>query len=172
LLGIGRPALIFFMKTVTINSRKFDGKIRRSWKCELLEETSDYWLFVGEFAEEIRHSKLDVIRRGTVSYEYYWKETWFNVFRFHEPEGDFKFFYCNLNLPPKFEQNILDYVDLDIDVLVHSDYSFEILDEDEFCENADFFQYPKDLILKTYICLKELLSKIERRQFPFNCKNL
>lgn len=71
---------------VSINSRKFDGKIHRSWKAEFVEQKNTLLLFVGVFDEEIRHPQLGLIRRGTVSYEYYWLDRWFNVFRFHEPE--------------------------------------------------------------------------------------
>jgi uncharacterized protein len=152
---------------ITVNSRKLDNSVQRTWICEAIEETADYWLFVGKFDREIRHKQLGVIRLGTVSYEYYFKNRWFNVFRFHEPEGDLKFYYCNINLPPKFENNVLDYIDLDLDVLVQKDFSFEILDEDEFKQNSKLFRYSDALKLKVEMTLNELLSNITQRQFPF-----
>lgn len=157
---------------ILINSRKFDNSIHRSWKCVLLKETDEMWTFVGEFEEEVRHPKLGVIRRGTISYEYYWKQKWFNIFRFHEPEGELKFYYCNINTPPKFENDILDYIDLDIDVLVQKDFSFKILDEDEFEENSKKFAYSEDIKLKIQKSLKQLLKKIEEKSFPFDHKNI
>jgi uncharacterized protein len=156
---------------ITINSRKLDNSIHRSWTCKLVEETEDYWLFAGKFDRQVEHKQLGVIRPGTISYEYYFKHEWFNIFRFHEPEGEFKFYYCNLNLPPKFEDNVLDYVDLDIDVLVRKDLSFEILDEDEFAENSVLFGYSDELKMKITESLAELILLISRRQFPFD-KNL
>ena len=159
----------------TINSRKFDNSINRSWSCRILEESEKLLIFEGIFESEITHSELGTIRPGTISYEYYWKEKWFNVFRFHEPEGDFKFFYCNINLPPIFHNRILDYIDLDIDVLVSKDFSVRILDEEEFKTNSIKFQYPNELIHKTYRSLNELLSLISQRAFPFDkdtCKLL
>jgi uncharacterized protein len=155
---------------ITVNSRKSDNSIQRSWQCEFLEETSGYWLFVGKFDREITHNDLGVIRLGTISYEYYFKTEWFNVFRFHEPEGDFKFYYCNINMPPKFENNVLDYVDLDLDVLVRKDLSFVILDEDEFAENSKLFGYSAELKLQVETTLNELLLNITQRQFPFDSK--
>lgn len=153
---------------VKINSRKFDGTISRSWDCQLLEQTDDYWLFFGEFENEVSHPKLGIIRRKTKSFEYYFKEKLFNVFRFHEPEGELKYFYCNINLPPIFENKVLDYIDLDIDVLVKKDLSFEILDEDEFEENSVRFQYQPELITKVNKNLDTLLSLIHTRSFPFD----
>lgn len=153
---------------ITINSRKFDGSIHRSWQCELLNKTDKYWLFVGEFEKEISHSKLGVIRRKTISYEYYFKDKWFNVFRFHEPEGKLKFYYCNINMPPVFENGVLDYVDLDIDILVQKDFSFEILDEDEFAENSLKHKYNSELRSQVDKTLDELKSLIRQRIFPFD----
>ncbi len=155
-------------KLITINSYKFDGKIHRSWKAKLIEQKNSLLIFVGEFEKEVKHSHLGVIRRGTVSYEFYWLDLWYNVFRFHEPDGDLRNYYCNVNLPPKFENGVLDYIDLDIDVLVWKDFRYEILDLDEFAENAKIFNYSEDLIEKAKDNLAKLLRLIENRKFPFN----
>jgi uncharacterized protein len=156
---------------ITINSRKIDNSIHRTWKCDLVEETLDYWLFVGKFEDEVSHKQLGIIKAETISYEYYFKNKMFNVFRFHEPNGEFKFYYCNVNLPPEFENNVLDYVDLDIDVLVKKDFTFEILDEDEFQENSKRFGYSDELKRKVKESLAELIEMIQTNRFPFY-KNL
>lgn len=157
-------------KPVVINSRKFDGTIHKSWSCELINETPDYYLFLGIFQSEIKHPHLGVIRPGTASYEYYWKRECYNVFRFVEPEGVFRNFYCNINLPPTFSGNVLDYIDLDIDVLVWKDFSCQILDRDEFESNAAKYQYPSETRIEAKKSLRELLRLIENRQFPFDIK--
>jgi uncharacterized protein len=156
---------------VTINSRKFDNEIHKSWRAELLSETDDLLTFVGIFEKEISHSHLGVIRRGTVSYEFYWKHYWFNIFRFHEPEGELRNFYCNLNQPPIFENRVLDYIDLDVDVLVWRDYSFQILDMDEFEAHALKYKYSPEIRRKVELALKELILMIEHRTFPFDYKS-
>ena len=155
-------------KAITINSRKYDGSIHRSWQATLIEQSTSLLKFVGEFDQVIKHQHIGVIRRGTISYEYYWLDRWYNVFRFHEPNGEFRNFYCNINLPPIFDNDVLDYIDLDIDVLIWKDFSYSILDLDEFEENAVIFKYPKELITKIKMNLKELIHQIEHRKFPFD----
>ena len=152
---------------ITVVSRKYDGRIGRSWKCRLVKEELPLLEFVGEFDREVVHTDLGLIRRGTVSYEYYWTDRWFNVFRFHEPEGELKFFYCNINTPPTFNDGSLDYVDLDIDLLVRPDYSITILDELEFEANAEAFGIPDDVRQRARTSVDELTGIIERREFPF-----
>ena len=122
---------------------------------------------VGEFDQEVVHTDLGLIRRGTVSYEYYWTNRWYNVFRFHEPEGELKYFYCNINTPPTFNDGNLEYVDLDIDLLVRPDYSIAILDELEFEANAEAFAIPEDVRQRARKSVDELTDMIERREFPF-----
>lgn len=155
---------------ITINSRKFDGSIRRSWNCALQQTNADLLIFVGEFESEVIHPQLGVIRPGTVSYEYYWLGRWYNVFRFHEPDGQLRNYYCNLNMPPSFENGVLDYVDLDIDVLVWPDYSIEVLDLDDYEKNAERYGYPEQVRKMAAKSLEEVLELIGNRDFPFDVK--
>jgi hypothetical protein len=155
---------------VTINSRKFDGSIRRSWTCRLVEQDGPLLVFEGVFDLDVQHDDLGFIRRGTVSYEYYWRDRWYNVFRFHEPEGDLRNYYCNINMPPVFENGVLDYVDLDLDVLVWKDFSYRILDREDFEENAEKYGYSEELRNKVEDSLKEITELINTRSFPFGKK--
>ncbi len=151
---------------ITINSRKFDGSIRRSWQCDLVEQNGPLYIFRGVFEQEVLHPDLGTIRRGTISYEYYWLDRWFNIFRFHEPDGQLRNFYCNISMPPAFENAVLDYIDLDIDVLIWPDWKYEILDLAEYESNARDFEYPDDVRFRVKAALEELLRMIDDRDLP------
>jgi uncharacterized protein len=155
---------------VTINSRKYDLTIRRSWQARLIETKGSLLVFVGVFAEGVQHPDLGRISSGTISYEYYWLDRWYNVFRFHEPDGTFRNWYCNINMPPKFEGSVLDYVDLDIDILIWPGKEPIVLDEDEFEENAALFNYPEEVITGSRTGLALLQRDIEAQAFPFSEK--
>ena len=152
---------------VTVNSRKFDLKVRKSWKCHLIEQADSLVRLVGEFDSDVSHAGLGSIARGTISEEYYWLDRWYNVFRFSEPDGSFRNFYCNIAMPAKFENGILDYVDLDIDVIVWPDGSVETLDEDDFAENSERFGYPREIRQNVLHSLSELRRSISADEFPF-----
>lgn len=155
---------------VIIRSRKYDGRISKSWQAELIEKSRDVLLFKGVFDFDVNHEKLGFIRRGTISYEYYWPEKWYNVFRFHQPEGELRGFYCNVAMPPRFGDEEMDYIDLDLDILANPDLSYELLDMDEFEEHTTEFGYPAEVVEKAMSGLSELIGLIENRQFPFNHK--
>lgn len=155
-------------RLVTINSRKYDGDIRRSWACTLTENNGGLIVLEGIFERDIEHPELGLIPRGTRSVEYFWPDRWYNIFRFLTPDGNLRNWYCNINMPPRFSGNTLDYVDLDIDIVVWPDMTFKLLDKDEFEENAEKFDYPSEIIQNVENAIAELYSMIKSRSFPFD----
>lgn len=155
------------LQTIRVDACKYDGSVHRSWSCQLLAETAELYTLHGVFEREIKHPLLGTIERGTFSVEYYWKKHWYNVFKFYEPDQTFRNYYCNVNTPPEFADGVLKYVDLDIDVLVKPDLSYQILDADEFATNAVKHRYPHALMRRANESLAQILALIETKQFPF-----
>ena len=153
---------------VLVISRSFDQSVRRSWKARLAGLSPPLIELIGEFDRDVEHDDLGAISLGTVSHEYYWLDRWYNVFRFHEPDGKFRNYYCNINMPPKFEDGVLDYVDLEIDIVVWPDGRQDILDRADFEASAKRFGFTDDLRAKVEKALRETLGMIGERQFPFN----
>lgn len=153
---------------ITVNSRKYDLKIRRTWTCELVERNDPLIVLVGEFEHDVEHPGLGAIRRGTISYEYFWLDRWYNIFRFHEPDGTLRNYYCNVAMPPTFVDCGLDYIDLDIDILVWPGGRYEIVDRDDFERNAVKYDYPADIRQRSKESVDELIRMIENREFPFD----
>jgi len=157
-------------QAIIVRACKYDGTEHRRWGARILKHDASLLILGARFEEEIRHALLGTIEPGTLSIEYYWLNRWYNVFRFHEPTGELRNYYCNVNVPPTFDGHVLSYVDLDIDILVAPDLSFRILDEDEFEANAAHYHYPTDVRERARGALAELVSMIESRQFPFDYK--
>jgi protein associated with RNAse G/E len=153
---------------ITVKTYKYDGRQHRSWQAEVLEQRGDLLVLLGVFNERIEHSQLGVIEPGTLSYEYYWLDRWYNVFRFHEPDGALRNYYCNINMPPKFEDGVLSYVDLDIDIYVSPELEVSVWDTDEFEEHSVRYSYPTELIDRVKATVTTLEDLIASRQFPFN----
>jgi protein associated with RNAse G/E len=159
------------LERITINARKFDGTVHRSWGASLVERNGDLLVLEGVFDSTVDHPEIGVIRPGTVSLEYYWLDRCYNIFKFSEPEGDLKCFYCNINLPPTFESGVLDYIDLDIDVLHVPGCGTRILDEEEFERNATLFGYGNSIRQVVRESLSTVLGMIDRGEHPFDVSN-
>ena len=154
-------------ETIIVRACKQDGREHRRWSAELVERNGTLLVLDAYFPEEVTHDLLGTIAVGTHSLEYYWLDRWYNIFRFAHPNGDLRNFYCNVNLPPVLAGSVLSYVDLDLDILVAPDFSYQILDKDDFEENAKLYNYSAEIQSNAAKALDELVKMIDTRAFPF-----
>jgi protein associated with RNAse G/E len=152
---------------IEVQTFKFDGQLHRTWHADLVRQEGSLIVLDARFQDEIEHDLLGTIASGTHSLEYYWLNRWYNIFRFAEPNGELRNYYCNINVPPTFAGEILSYVDLDLDILVAPDFSYQVLDEQDFESNAQIYGYPDQVQQNARRAVEELVEMIEARAFPF-----
>jgi hypothetical protein len=154
-------------ESVTVRVLKYDGTEYRRWRGRLARKETSLVVLDAQFDVEVSHHLLGEIQRGTKTIEYYWLDRWYNVFQFLNDDEKTRLYYCNINMPPTFDQNLLTYIDLDIDILVQPDFSYQVLDLAEFERNAKHYGYSKDVRMRAHAALDEAVSIIETHQFPF-----
>ena len=152
---------------ITVRVLKYNGTEYRRWSARMVSCDESLLVLDAEFEYDVKHEVLGEIPRGTRTAEYYWFNRWYNIFRFLRNDGNTRLWYCNINTPPKLENGVLSYIDLDIDVLVQPDFSHQVLDIDEFEQNAVGFGYQDELRREVQRALVEVTSLIDARQFPF-----
>ncbi len=150
-----------------VRAYKYDGVLHRTWHAELVRQEGPLVVLDARFPDEIVHDLLGTIASGTQSLEYYWLDRWYNVFRFAQPDGTLRNYYCNVNVPASFDVEILSYVDLDLDILVDPDFSYTVLDVEDFESNARRYGYTEEVQANARQALEELVKMIESRAFPF-----
>jgi protein associated with RNAse G/E len=153
---------------VEVRVFKYDANEHRRWPAFLVRRDGPLLVLDAVFNEDIEHELLGKIASGTISIEYYWLHRWYNVFRFSDRDAKFQNFYCNVSMPPSFDGHVLSYVDLDIDVLVKPDFSYQVLDLEDFEDNARALNYPLEVRENAHAALAELIGLIEARSFPFD----
>lgn len=153
--------------SIIVRVLKFNGTEHRRWKARIASRDGSLIVLDAEFEYDVKHEVLGEIPRGTLTAEYYWFNRWYNIFRFLEKDGSTRLWYCNINTPPTLEDGVLSYIDLDIDVLVQPDFTYQVLDIDEFEQNAMVFGYPDELRREVQRAIADVTSLIEARQFPF-----
>lgn len=153
---------------LTVKVFKHDGAEYRRWSGNLSHREGKLLVLKAEFDADVTHHLLGEIPRGTRTLEYYWLDRWYNIFRFLADDATTRLWYCNISTPPQLSNGELSYIDLDIDVLVRPDFSFQMLDVDEFEQNAKRYGYPENIKQRTYAAVDELTSMIGHRQFPFH----
>ena len=77
---------------------------------------------------------LDVtFKKGDRFIEYYYSDRWYNIFAVYDrDDAQIKGWYCNIGRPAVFEDGVVSYVDLALDLWVSTDGRQTVLDEDEF----------------------------------------
>lgn len=156
------------MSEILVHSCKHDGRVHRRWPARVERREGSLIVLDAFFAEEVRHPLIGTIEAGTHSTEYFWTDRWYSVFRFRTPAGRLLKFYCNINTPARLADGVLSFVDLDVDVLVEPDFSYAVLDEDEFELHAELYAYPESYRENVRLALDELLRLVEARRFPFD----
>jgi protein associated with RNAse G/E len=154
--------------SIVVRVLKYDGTQHRTWPARVVKQTDSLLVLDAVFDEHIEHDLIGTIARGTVSTEYYWLDRWYNVFKFSDPSGSLMSFYCNINMPPSFDGHVLQYVDLDVDILVKPDFAYQILDLEDFAANARAYNYPFEVRAIAQGAMKKLIQLIETRSFPFD----
>jgi hypothetical protein len=152
---------------ITVRVLKYDGTEYRRWDATMARQEDRLIVLDAEFDHDVQHHLLGEIPRGTRTLEYYWLDRWYNVFRFLEADGTTKLFYCNVNMPPTIGSSSLTYIDLDIDILVRPDFSYQILDLEEFAANSARYGYPEHVKTRSHEAVGELIAMIKARQIPF-----
>jgi len=154
------------LNEITVIARRFDGSVKRTWQCELISRETDRIKMVGVFDKTVEHADLGIIPAGTVSEEYYYFDRWYNIFRFSTPDGSLISRYCNINMPPTYVNSVLEYVDLDLDVVLWPDGKIDILDREEFEANKISYGYPRHVIDSAEAALNNILKMAKNGVLP------
>jgi protein associated with RNAse G/E len=105
------------------------------------------------------------LRRGDRFLEIFYFDRWYNIFAIYDDSGEhFKGWYCNITRPAWLEVNHLYAEDLALDLVVHPDRSFIILDEDEF----EGLALPEHEQIQARAALEELIHLAKGGQSPFS----
>ncbi len=76
--------------------------------------------------------------------------------------------YIDISTPATWvDERTVECIDLDLDVVRRFTGPIELLDEDEFAEHAELFNYPEDVVQRTAATAQQLLRAVEARTEPF-----
>jgi len=74
-----------------------------------------------------------VFKTGDRFIEHYYTDRWYNIFSIHDRDDKkIKGWYCNIGKPAVFEDGVVSYIDLALDLWVSISGEQTVLDEDEF----------------------------------------
>ena len=149
-----------------IHGYKHSGKLYKVWdEAILLDETDEYYVFGNK---NTRVTKLFGKSWNTkeTAILFYFKNNWYNIVAQIKRKGIF--YYCNIASPVIIEDNVIKFIDYDLDLRVYPDNTYKILDKKEYDHHKEQMKYSKDLQDIIKYKLKELIKRFNNKEFPFN----
>lgn len=101
---------------------------------------------------------------------FFYPDLWYNVITMIRKTGIY--YYCNLASPSLYDGEAIKNIDYDLDVKLFPDGRMEILDEDEYEQHSKEMGYSKELMHVVEREMEQLIQKIEKKQSPFNQKEI
>lgn len=151
---------------LTIHCYKHDGKIHRTWDEATVLDIKEDLLVCANNRTLVTESDGRCHKTNEVAILYFYKKRWFNVIAQLKNKG--LFYYCNIATPYLIDDNIIKYIDYDLDLRVFPDGGFRVLDQNEYNYHRKLMHYPKelDLILKRE--LTDLIELKKQKHGPFD----
>ena len=149
---------------VEIHSYKHNGNIHRIWHETTILDASDQVLIGANNKTLVMESDGRTWYTREPAVCYYYTEYWFNVLCMLRKDG--VYFYCNISSPFVYDQKAIKYIDYDLDVKVFPDFTYKILDEDEYRKHKSEMDYPEEIQSIIYQQLDILRDMIENRRGP------
>lgn len=149
-----------------IYSYKHNKEIHRIWREETLLDKTDSMVVLGKIKTKVIESSGRNWMTHEPSIGFFFNNRFFNIMAMIRKDGIY--YYCNLASPAIIDEEGLKYIDYDLDVSIAPDFSYRILDRQEFKNHSDQFGYSKNLKKVVYYHLDLLLMMIKERTFPFD----
>ncbi len=151
---------------IQIQSYKHDETLHRIWEKATVLEVHDDYVIVANKRTKVIESNGRFWHTREPSITWFYKEKWFNIIGIIKKDGIH--FYCNIASPYIYDEEGLKYIDYDLDIKVVDDFSYNILDRNEYNKHKTKMDYPEKLKKILERELNILKSMIDNREAPFN----
>ncbi|MEI3606421.1 DUF402 domain-containing protein [Pseudogracilibacillus sp. SE30717A] len=150
---------------VEIVSLKHNKQLHRCWKENIILFHNNDQLIGANNETIVEESDGQKWETTEPAIFYFDKRYWFNIITLFE-KNDY-YYYCNLSSPVTYKNQTLQYIDYDIDVIVQSNLDYQIVDQQDFKDNAETYAYSSAIKKSVDEGLHMLIDWIETEKGPF-----
>lgn len=158
---------IKLFENLEIHAYKHNKKIYKQWsRLKVLNNDPNFLILATESSS--------VVERWYKSWwtkehllVFFYKNHWFNIFATLKENGEV-IYYCNISSPFLKYDDVVMYIDYDLDVKVFADGRSKVIDINEYINRKEYFKYPKRLQKIIEKELEILQDMIEKKEGPFD----
>lgn len=145
---------------------KHNGTIHRTWNEAVVLDIIDDILICGNYKTLVTEKNGKTHNTKELAIIFFYQKRWFNVFAQFKKRG--LYYKCNIASPYLIDEDIIKFIDYDLDLKVYPDSYFKVLDKNEYKYHKKIMRYSEELdkILKSE--LNELIKMKEQEMGPFN----
>jgi Uncharacterized domain/protein associated with RNAses G and E len=155
-------------KKYIIHAYKHNGMIHRTWdEAVFIGKNKDAYVFVNQNTKVVE-SYGRSWRTKEAAVLFFYKNNWFNIIGQLKEQGIY--YYCNIASPFIVEENIIKYIDYDLDLRVFPNFKYKTLDRNEYNLHKIEMGYPEIIQNILEFELEKLKNKVKNKEFPFNHK--
>ena len=149
-----------------VHCYKHNGKINQaSDEAIVVDITDDYVVCI--------NNKVKITERDGRSYRtrepailFFYKNCWFNIIAQMKSFG--LFYYCNIGSPFLVDENVIKYIDYDLDLRVFPNGGYRILDNNEYKYHKKIMKYPPQIDFIVNRELNKLIEMKKNNEGPFD----
>jgi len=90
------------------------------------------------------------------------------IFFWNDLSNEFLSYYVNFQLPFKRNDCALDTLDLDLDLIIHPDFSYEWKDLDDYQNAIAHGVILPEWVQEIDLAASEIMDRLDQRQYPFD----
>lgn len=155
---------------LTIHCYKHNGILHRVCEDAIVLEVTDERLVCANDKTKITECDGRSYNTNEIAIIYFYKNKWFNVIAQLKKQG--LFYYCNIASPYLIENNIIKYIDYDLDLRVFPDEGFRVLDRNEYKYHKRLMHYSNELDQIIEYELQYLISLKKSNKSPFTKEDI
>ena len=165
---------------IIVRKRKYDGRIKSEWEGELfpslgtgmVKDAAQEWLVVLHHPDyHLKFQKKWAKMQSPFFLQCFSRRDPLAILLEYGLDGQFRGAKCDAALPTKFEENVIDFCDLDLDLIVAEDFSSYVRDHHTFHRNRVKMSYPPVVVRMAHEGIELAQTLLEARQFPFDARH-
>lgn len=148
-----------------IHCYKHDGRIHRAWDEATVLYIDSEKLICGNNKTKVTEGDGRSHRTKEPAIMFFYRHSWFNVIGQLKKQG--LFYYCNMASPFLIDEDVIKYIDYDLDLRVFPDGGFKVLDRNEYKYHKELMHYPEEIDKILTSELTELIDMKRAEIGPF-----
>ncbi|MFO7637497.1 MAG: DUF402 domain-containing protein [Clostridia bacterium] len=151
-----------------MRSLKYDQRPHYEQELEFVEQSGNHLLLRGRKGRILtHHTRGEEYTFDKNTFEYFFPDRWYTAALVLDERMEATYLYCNIAMPARIGRDRVEFVDLDVDVILE-DGEIRVVDLDEYEHNRASYGYPEEVQRKVTETVEVLKRDIQEKRFPFN----